>query len=260
MFKMRIREDGFAAHAYAHDKANLRNVAAVFPGLPYVPGLQECGEFLYSLGYDVVQPQYSGTYDSDGEFSPQSAVDSVSRLQKVLSRGTLTDHRSGCTVTVQSGIEVAAAHSFGTWAVANAFVAGFRPKVLLLLSPFLGVGKNLSEAGARIDLSGQPDHIEKALPFTFRVSSQDEWRSFFTDGMFPFGAVAEGPQSQIIGVTGGQDPGLDPERTRRRFLWFSKKYQVAVSSAEFHIVPTAGHDENGLLVEPVLDALRRRMA
>jgi hypothetical protein len=257
MYKMRIRSDGFAFHAYTHDRRVIRRIAAVLPGLPYVPGLQECGGFLYSLGYDVVQPQYSGTYDSDGAFSPQSAIQSVTRLRGVLSKGSVTDFRGGGTVTVEGGVEVAAAHSFGTWVLASALVSGFRPRAALLLSPFLGVGDQLREAGARADLSGQPDHIHGALPLTFRLASVTEWRAFFTDGSFSFGDAAGGGSTRLIGVTGGEDPGLEPERTRRRFRWFVEKYAEACADSEFHIVPNAGHDEEGLLVEPVLERVRR---
>jgi hypothetical protein len=257
MHKMRIRENGLAVQAYAHQGDKLRQIAVVFPGLPYVPGLQECGRFLFSLGFDVVQPQYTGTYDSDGVFSPRTAIQTVDRLRDLLSRPFVMNHRGQTKIAIESDIEFAAAHSFGTWVLANAFVTGFRPGVLLLLSPYLGVGADLPKAGSRMDLSRQADHLRDALPFTFRLSSYEDWKSFYTDGKFAFCELGHDGRSHVIGATGEDDPGLDPERTGDRFRWFVQEYHEGVSDSQFFIVPSAGHDEADLLVEPVLDAIRQ---
>lgn len=259
MHKMRLREDGFAAQAFTHEDDRMRQIAVVFPGLPYIPGLQESGRFLFSLGYDVVQPQYTGTYDSDGKFSPHTAIGTVDRLRHLLSRSFVTNHRSGKKVAIESGIEFAAAHSFGTWVLANAFAKGFRPRVLLLLSPYLGVGRDLSDAGSRLDLRHQVDQLRDALPFTFRLSSYEDWKSFYTDGRFAFYAPGHDGRSYVIGATGADDPGLDPRRTQDRFRWFVREYDEGVSGRNFFIVPSAGHDEADLMVEPVLEAVRRNI-
>lgn len=260
MQKIRIRQEGLAALAFTHQPDVLRQVVLCLPGLPFVPGLQTFGKLAFELGCDVVQLQYAGTFDSEGEFSPGSAVDSVFRMRSILEEGEIRDHRGGRSLRLDGPVKGCLAHSFGTWVLSRAFAEGFRPDLIGLFSPFLGVGRELPVAGARVSMSRQVDHLQGALPLTFRLSSTVEWAEFFGSGDFPYPDHASGVgTSALLAVTGEDDPSLDAISVRRRFEWFASRYAPATNSIRFEVVPGGTHDEGTLLSDVVVSFMRKHL-
>src|SRR5690348_13378794 len=86
MNRYRFRtSDEVAGHVYSSDDARrldraARRLVVFCPGLPYVPDREFVTTRFVEAGFDVIQIQYVGTYDSAGTFSPQSAVTSVHRV------------------------------------------------------------------------------------------------------------------------------------------------------------------------------------
>ena len=52
-----------------------RKFALFLPGFPKYPGISKFTEVFLELGYDVLVPMYSGTFDSDGSFSIENSVE-----------------------------------------------------------------------------------------------------------------------------------------------------------------------------------------
>ena len=77
MIKARIRVEGIACQVYRSVQAGFDKTAVVVPGIPYVTDQEAITPFLVEMGYGVFQPQYLGTFDSDGKFTPESAIETL---------------------------------------------------------------------------------------------------------------------------------------------------------------------------------------
>src|SRR5680860_100370 len=114
MTRYRWRSRGVAGNVF--DQGDGFPIALVLPGLPYVPGSSEYIERL-AEEFCVVQPQYAGTYDSEGEFTPSSAIRTVTDTIDRLEEG-LFDARSERLIA-RGCPEILVAQSFGTWVALN---------------------------------------------------------------------------------------------------------------------------------------------
>ncbi len=63
---------------YPSPKTNaFRKVVLFIPGFPKYPGRSEFINFFAEIGFDVLVPMYSGTFESGGKFSIERSVDDV---------------------------------------------------------------------------------------------------------------------------------------------------------------------------------------
>ena len=109
---IRFREEGIAGKIFGSgDSPWCLNL----PGLPGRPDGTPAVDYLISRGLTVVQPQYGGTYDSDGDFDPREAWRTVRNVVDLMARGLLSVDGSRSSAPVLS-----MAHSFGTHALVRA--------------------------------------------------------------------------------------------------------------------------------------------
>ena len=116
-------------------------------------------------GYEVLAPQYPGTYDSDGEHSLTATAKAIGLLFDKLEGEGFDDIRI-------------IAHSFGAFHLINALRE--RPhlniKKVLLLAPILTY-KTSPDAGIRERLLPHLREVVESRPRTYRISSMHEWKA-----------------------------------------------------------------------------------
>lgn len=259
MNKARIRIKGMAAQVYWPDTGETQRLAVVASGLPYAPDKEPITELLVQSGYMVLQPQYAGTYDSDGAFSPTAAISTLLNWQQLLQvESTLFDHRGHRWVTLPTDVGLLVAHSFGTYGAIGALLRGFNARAAMMFSPMFEFGTQSTSAGLRVDMEKHIRHIEGALPLTFRLTSPDEWIDFFlhTDSFHPFpDMLKEGRAIPLICVCGTNDPSIDCNRSMVYVRDFCTRYARRLRLLEYIRIPGAGHDWSALLSSDVCRAL-----
>lgn len=77
MQKARTRQNGLTCLVFWPSGNSFNRTALFFDGMPYVPSITPMTEYLVNRDYGVIQPQYFGTFDSDGNLTPDSAVETV---------------------------------------------------------------------------------------------------------------------------------------------------------------------------------------
>lgn len=152
-------------------------------------------EALLAAGVTVWYPYYSGTFDSEGDFSFAQCVRDVSTLVELLTKPVVTEAYFGkeLRLTVPTRT-VAIGMSYGASVVAHAVTNSFDKVVLL--SPALVFNSEDIGGEEGIAFSEQMRHLlgllQKAHPFTYRISHQSDLRDFL------LGNAHEGRREDVI--------------------------------------------------------------
>ena len=262
MKKARIRENELAAQFY-WSTDNVKKIVLTAPGMPYVPDEEAFTSFLSDFGCGVLQPQYIGTYDSSGIFTPENAVETLFRFSDQISKnGTIHDLRNDNVLYVPRTIDVLVAHSFGTYVAFNSILNGLDVDIAILFSPMLEYGSNAPIAGLKANLSGHIRHISLSLPLTFRLGNLDIWNDFFMNTPHVHPKVAINTTRKIVNiicVCGKEDPGIDSEISRKYVQNLCQNYGHRVNLLEYIEVDKGTHDVATLLTDDVKDYIRNKL-
>lgn len=258
MQKARTRRNGLACLGFWPSGAAFDKTALFFDGMPYVPAITPMTQYLVDRGYGVLQPQYMGTFDSDGKLTPQSAVDTVFEVTRQLKENPWYNYRSEAEFRVAEDVDLAVAHSYGTNVLFSALLQGFRPRVMILKSPFFLFGSNAAEAGQRGDFTGHVRQMIDALPLTFRFESNDEWFDYFVNSpqVHPAPeAVSAGTRTKLLCVVGDNDGDIDPQVSRSYLETLADRYGHAFELVDYLVIPGAKHDQSTMMVPEFLQAV-----
>lgn len=258
MQKARTRRNGLACLGFWPNGREFSKTALFFDGMPYVPTITPMTEYLVDRGYGVIQPQYIGTFDSDGQFTPQSAVDTVFEVDRQLKDSPWYNYRNETEFRVSGEVDVAVAHSYGTNVLFSALLRGFRPRIMILKSPFFLFGSNAGEAGQRGDFSGHVRQMIGALPLTFRFGSNEEWFDYFVNKPQAHPdpeTVLAGKRTKLLCVVGDKDGDIDPEISRAYIEKAAERYSQAFDLVNYLVIPGAKHDQGTMMVPNFLEAV-----
>lgn len=156
-------------------------IAIHLPGLPNkptpIPGITE---FLIGQGYAVLQPHYSGTYDSGGKFDPYIAYECIDFWKKTIENGQLYDVKEASEINAPKSLALLSCHSFGTYAGMTALRKGLVvPKVIFFCTSF-AYGEKGKEFGQVGDKTKHSRYVRDAYSLTFRTTEPDIIEEFFT--------------------------------------------------------------------------------
>lgn len=264
MNKARVRINGLASLVYWEDEVGFDQTALVVPGLPYETSESPFVQLLAPASFGVIQPQYMGTFDSEGEFSPESAVETLLRFQDVLRNNSeLYDLRAERSFRVGNQINVLVAHSFGTYAAIGAILQGLRTPIAIMCSPMFEFGSRCQDVGIKVDMERHVRHISNALPLTFRLKSQEVWHDFFTtrEKFHPEREEVTCPhRTKLLIIAGDSDPSLDVKRSQQYVKGFISHYSHCLELADYLVVNGGNHDLLSLLNSNVVKAVKRVLA
>ena len=228
----RFRHNGIAVDTYEADPPGSRRSCLFLTGLPGGVGVGSAVIAANARGWNVVFPQFPGTYDSDGVFAVSSAAAALRDLIPEIPRYT--------------GFEPP------LWIVAHSF-GGFVLTSLLRLAPDLAIEKVLLLAPAvsfQADVGFQVDfrtYLEGTLaerPYTYRVGAQDEWDEICRGGQ---PVLKEGDWLGVARIViGDRDQFLEPNRSRDRLAEVFATL-TGCPDVALELVPGAGHSMHELL-------------
>lgn len=188
---------------------NLPGLPARIHGTPIVPLLLRCG-------YSVFQPQYFGTYDSDGTFDPRMAYETVRAASEFLTSGEFRDPWTKDELVPRNvSMPLLVAHSFGTYAAMCALISGLTFDRVAMFSPMLRLGCHSREDGLVLDLYRHAERIATVYPFTHRSPGVSDLVRFFTEDRvtWPIPSLTGGGHRPAFGVfAGGSDESLNAKR------------------------------------------------
>jgi hypothetical protein len=264
MYKARIRVDGLACLVFRPEERGFDKTAVVASGIPYVTDEEPITPILNELGYGVIQPQYIGTFDSDGRFTPEGCIETLLRVQAMLERHSeLFDLRGETRFKVGRSVDVVAGHSFGTYVAIGAVLRGLPARVALAFSPMFEFGAKRAEVGLKVDLEKHVRHMSEALPLTLRMKSSKIWRQFFLtrNEYHPSPNRAKCAQrTKLFCAVGDSDPSIDAEVSAQYVRAFAAEYAECLELVDYRIIPGATHDVKTMLTPELRESLRKLLS
>lgn len=240
MARFRIRQDGLAAHVYDNDVLNQDKPIAIFcPGLPYEAREEAVTHELVRRGWQVLQIQYLGTYDSDGDFTPESSIQTVAKARTLLGSGSFIDHKSGDRFSFSVHRPVIIGHSFGAWVALRSLENESAPASCCVFAPFLGFGNSRPDNGVKCELDRHVSYMAAAMPHTIRFRDTALWNDFFTsanDTEWIYTDVPAG--SHVLLIVGEDDQSFDLKRLQEKTTLIRSK---SAFSLELLVATQSGH-------------------
>ena len=178
----------YIADLYIPERA-VNNIVILVPGLPKSSSAEKIIKTFLSTGSAVLYPNFSGTFDSGGEFDGMQCVNDVREFIEWAQQPELTELYFGKKIELNLNKKIVlAGMSFG--AIASLLACNDKVDKLILLSPVLLFNQNEISKIVSFDFQSQMDSLltllEKAFPFTYRVQSFDSLKQFLhghTDGL-----------------------------------------------------------------------------
>lgn len=121
---------------YKSLQSDSKGVIVFLPGLPGYNHKNWLSRALAENGFDVIEPFYPGTWSSDGDFLPQSVIESVKDIHESIKNNNLFDLYNNQFIKLKSHEIHIMGNSFGTNVIQSSpFIKLYRKKILLGLVP-----------------------------------------------------------------------------------------------------------------------------
>lgn len=228
------------------DHQQVEHSIAHFPGLPNLPvPIPGATEFLTRFG-PTFQPQYPGTYDSEGDFDP---INIVADLKVWWDDTSDWQMEAEIKKDLPKADCIFSLHSFGAFVGLRMLEAHswLLPKAIIMFAPTYAFGGPAKAQGIRNDLEAKALHMAQFYPRTFRQDDPERLNALFTRGHeFDF-SNRQAVQTPVYVVLGKKDPSLDAVKALEFTQdFFSKHTDVFDFRGEF-IAMEAGHSMASLL-------------
>jgi pimeloyl-ACP methyl ester carboxylesterase len=245
--RFRFVYKGIMCDTYEPSNGPAKEAALLLYGFPATIGENAATELLRASGFLVLQPHYPGTYDSEGTFTPQSAVDMVSTIVEALSHGNVHDVKRDSMRSVPGRISLCVGNSFGCIVALRALSYLSTLRSLLLVSPAISYGKAQVDSGFQEEGPAFIDYVRRSRPFTYRLGDKTPWDAFYSGAFNKPNGEPPGSLRSVLGVVGSEDSSFDIEVLRRNFNSIVRNYVGQYSEVQLLTVEGAGHGINDLV-------------
>lgn len=224
--ELRLRVEGLLIGAYLNgDDKNIIYCS----GLPQYPtSYHSFIQDLMKLNYNIFVPRYAGTWESDGEFSPLSSIETIKKTIEIVKRGYAVDTYSESTVSWQTNEATLALLGFSYGAMPALANSSLVAKTLLLM-PFVTFIEGDSSA---IEMQATLDFVQRGYKNVYRTS-------LTTMDFLGQYSICDLVQSkpEHLAVTKGT---LDKTISNAQFEWLKENYMVTIQELPTKHSPNVG--------------------
>lgn len=251
-----ITESGICCEVMS-PKQSLMETAMVLLGFPATIGESALTNFLQELGFVVVQPQYPGTYDSSGVFTPDSATSSVTDVVRGLGRGFVTNLKRLDKQAIPALTSVCVGYSFGAHIALHALAGLPDVRHLVLLAPAVTYGDSATGFDSE-DLSFM-EYVSRSRPHTYRLGNMDRWSELFSGRRNGFPSASGGNLQSVHAFVGDLDGSIVASRLAVGLPQVMESIAPGVETT-VHVVEGAGHSSSQLLNADTRTRIRELIA
>lgn len=230
--------------------------ALFLPGFPASMNANPVTRLLTSLGYCVFFPQYPGTYDSSGEYTPKSALSVAETIQSRISQtDEITNLKDNAPVKIPPRIEIVVGYSFGAFVAVRSLPSLPFCKRLITISPAFTYGDCDIDMGFRESGDKFLDYIKRTRPMTYRLGEQQVWSEFYGGGM---NIPAKHPKVETLfnlTIFGSKDKSIDGHLLRRNLIPFLSNFASKIESAECIENERGEHSVDTLISDEIREKL-----
>jgi pimeloyl-ACP methyl ester carboxylesterase len=260
MKRVRFIEQGLTCDVFQPDGTNEDTPGALYLyGFPGSIGENSVTRFLLSEGYVVLQPHYPGTYDSDGTFTPDSAVGMTAHLQTLVERGEAMNVKNMKPMGIPKQIEVCIGHSFGCFVALRA--ARSLPNLLdlVLLAPAITYGEGEFSCGIIENGVDHISYVQRSRPHTYRLGDTQAWLDLYAGKQNMMQQFKHPTLRSTIGVVGSNDPYFKSETLKNSFDSLIRMHLGTQSAVHLWQIAAGDHSSESLLNSVTSKALSENL-
>jgi hypothetical protein len=256
MGRFLFKHNGIMSDVYEPEGGLAEHAAILLYGFPATISENAATDLLVSSGFSVFQPHYPGTYDSEGLFTPQSAVEVIPNLLEALSHGEVRDLKKNSIRAVPRKVVVCIGYSFGCMISLRGIPYLTSLHSLLLLAPAISYGHAPIPSGWNETGPSFLDYLRRSRPFTYRLGETHSWHEFYNGALnYPTG---ESPESlhTIVGVAGAKDGSFNHAVLQQNFAPVVQRYAGSHPDIKLLTVEDGNHSLNSLITDKTTPIIR----
>ena len=230
--------------------------ALFLPGFPATIAENFVTKLLNQMGYCVFFPQYPGTYDSGGSFTPRASIEATKTIVTGVSKGEVENLKNQKTVTVPSKISLVVGYSFGAYIAARSLPDLPDVNSFLAMSPAFSYGPSTPDMGFSEEGMKFLSYVERTRPLTYRLGDGEEWRDFYNGKQNSLQSAKQGSDFEMLVVAGEQDSSIDASVLETGLPDFFKRLGGEPGNSTLLTVADGGHSISTLESDNTENAIR----
>ena len=261
MKKKRFVVDGLAGDIYFEPNIEPTAASMFLFGFPAFIGPNPMTHKVVSAGYLSFQPHYLGTYDSDGQFSPKTLMETCKISQRCFDTGRVYLPAEETDYLLPAKLSILVGHSFGCFAAIRGVQMLPNVKLLILMAPAVHYRRNNPDYGLKEDGIAHFESVRRAWPRTYRMAALNDWIQVL-EGRDPLPSNKSHLSLQEVHcIIGANDKYFDMNMVKKNIEKVVRAYVGSNARFILTILPDCGHYIDELVNQSSLDisALLKRI-
>jgi len=251
MARFRNITKGIMCENYIYDKAQLPIGSCIFlSGFPATPGENSLITSLVKKNIHVCNPQYPGTYDSDGHFNLESCIKSVEKINKATQADHIRNLKNSKIMTLPNHFHYMVGYSFGAFIALNSLQFFSSLKTLFLVSPVLSYGPSLESCGYS-ETYDFIEYVKKTRPHTYRFDNFDTWKGLY-NGVYNLTPSVKNTSLENVICIIGEEDDFDLEKFAENHEKIITRFTANKINVKLIRVANGSHSINSLLNTEVM--------
>lgn len=238
--KYRARLDAVACDVYTDRRwdSTERPTAIFLNGFPDFVGPGLVVRQLVAGGTLVVAPHFEGTYDSDGEFTPEGCRRTLARTGEALSSGSLP-LAAGSALSVSPTSLSLVSQSFGAVSSLRFFAELPQLNCIAMFGAALHYSRSNPDYGCLEVGVEHYDEVRRTHPHTYRLGPLGPWAEILS-GTDPLPSTPLGSVPVVRVYYGANDAYFDLEMAQANLPSLLDAY-IDTADRSVQLVPGSGH-------------------
>ncbi len=247
MSRFRFIEKGLCCDVYYNKKKNIDKCALFLYGFPATIGSNNLTEVLVDRGYTVLHPHYYGTYDSMGDFSPQSAFETVKTIVEIVKDSLVKNLKSTLMYKLPNTISICIGYSFGAYVLRHTVQYLKDLEEVLLFSPVMS--NSPTNKLCWVNENGQEhlNYVISTRPFTYRIKDKDAWMKSYVNDVYVEKKLEVNNVKNVLWFYGKNDDAMIDHQIKEKYLVSTKECLSFNANVAIYCVDDGDHGINTLI-------------
>ena len=247
MSRFRFIEKGLCCDVYYNKKKNIDKCALFLYGFPATIGSNNLTEVLVGRGYTVLHPHYYGTYDSMGDFSPQSAFETVKTIVEIVKDSLVKNLKSTLMYKLPNTISICIGYSFGAYVLRHTVQYLKDLEEVLLFSPVMS--NSPTNKLCWVNENGQEhlNYVISTRPFTYRIKDKDAWMKSYVNDVYVEKKLEVNNVKNVLWFYGKNDDAMIDHQIKEKYLVSTKECLSFNANVAIYCVDDGDHGINTLI-------------
>lgn len=255
MSRFRFIEKGLCCDVYYNKKKNIHKCALFLYGFPATIGSNDLTELLVDRGYTVLHPHYYGTYDSTGDFSPQSAFETVKTIVEIVNGSLVRNLKSNAMYKLPNIITICIGYSFGAYVLRNTVQYLKDLEEVFLFSPVMS--NNPTNKLCWVNENGLEhlNYVMRTRPFTYRIKDKAIWMERYVNDVYTERKHEINDIKNVLWFYGKNDDAMIEYKIKEKYLESTKECISGNANVAIYCVDDGDHGINTLIKDETIKIL-----